>query len=244
MQTPSSPRRTAAGFTLVELLVVIGIIAVLISVLLPSLSKAREQAKQTACQSQLRQVGLGLMIYAQANRSWLPTWSGWQVQDGKEDNNPDEKGEGWTEQLARSFVKPDNKIYNCPAFPVDPKINYFLTARYSATRVPVMHSMKLSDMKLASRYIVSGDCTQTSLYPAPYGVATATPEQDDCDKDDATQRACVWRNEVGGLNIHRNGNNLLFADGHVAVYPAFNPQEMTFHPKVYGVNWDDVATAN
>ena len=65
-------RRPARGFTLVELLVVIGIIAVLISILLPALSRAREHAKRAQCLSNLRQQGVYLSMYANQNNGALP----------------------------------------------------------------------------------------------------------------------------------------------------------------------------
>ena len=69
MAAPASRR---AAFTLVELLVVIGIIALLVAILLPALSRSREQALRTQCASNIRQWGIAYQMYANANRGSFP----------------------------------------------------------------------------------------------------------------------------------------------------------------------------
>lgn len=223
------------AFTLVELLVVIGIIAILIALLLPALNRAKKQAGLVQCASNLRQIGLTITQYTIANQGYLPAWTAYKTVSGQYDTASDP---AWPQQLQRYLgASPDAAVYNCPAFPVDRRFNYFLTARWSY--LTGRHSMKLSEARLSSAYVISGDCTAPGLYPPPFGHVNI-PE-DDIDKDDAVQEGVSFRGEINGINMHgfTLGNNVLFADFHVRAYTRFDPSEITYHPRKM-VAWADV----
>lgn len=108
------------AFTLVELLVVISIIALLISMLLPALKGAREQAKQTACLSNMKNMGLAVQMYVQSNRDAFPL---------SRDHGGYQDG-GWINELAP--YAGNKLLYRCPA---DRSTNWFDAAHPEALAV-------------------------------------------------------------------------------------------------------------
>jgi prepilin-type N-terminal cleavage/methylation domain-containing protein/prepilin-type processing-associated H-X9-DG protein len=103
------PLRPPGAFTLIELLVVIAIIAILASLMLPALASAKTKGRQASCLSNLRQIAIGMQMYADDNEGWLPTTT-----HGAPTNA------SWIYLLA-PYAGGVNKIRTCAADPKGPE---------------------------------------------------------------------------------------------------------------------------
>ena len=143
--------RRRNGFTLVELLVVIGVIALLISILLPALQRAKEAANKVACLSNLRQLGLAMAAYNADNKGWFPhagvgklfeDWVYWEY--ALDPDQGQSKGRDASDgRLVKYMGKKFNpKHYSCPSdntvaarpagtYQFSYTINYLITGYYS-----------------------------------------------------------------------------------------------------------------
>jgi prepilin-type N-terminal cleavage/methylation domain-containing protein len=218
------------AFTLIELLVVIAIIAILAAMLLPALSSAKQRAWTTSCNSNLRQVGLGMKMFADDNNDYYPE-SGGDIHWGTNDLGTGKPG--WMEQIIAYTI--NTNVYHCPGnvqLPVTMQgpFNYF-----NGTRAPFVASGAAASARgpailYPAAYVLSGDTCGIPNVTSGEGAGGSFDPQD-ADKDDYTQN-CVG----GAINgspfelwqVHARGQNILFSDGHARWYKGYDGSDMTF----------------
>jgi prepilin-type N-terminal cleavage/methylation domain-containing protein len=199
--------RRRSGFTLVELLVVIGIIAVLLAILMPVLSRAREAAKQTLCLSNMRQIGCAASMYINENQGRGPT----QQDDIYDFDNPavyDAPNNYNFLAYLLPYLSSDRRVYVCPTadqMTWDPSAPTQLSdTNYLPNDLMMMHKYcRITDPSDVA-------CLQEYLYRV--GGCWARPYS-------FWDTYCAaWHYNAGGQeqfsNLHHAGGNLLFFDFH------------------------------
>ncbi len=195
-----------SGFTLVELLVVIAIIGVLVGLLLPAVQAARASARSTQCKNHMRQIGLGVHMFANANRGSFP----WTRHDGDD--------LCWIETI-KPFTERVDEIRICPD---DPRQQDWMSGDRRGT------SYVINDYVSNSR--IEGAVTNINHLRSTHDLVILFEGSNSRNSDDEhvhcsqfylpfrVKHDLVWAfmtREIEPARHFSSYSNLLFADGHV-----------------------------
>ncbi|HCA45853.1 MAG TPA: hypothetical protein DEP45_00465 [Armatimonadetes bacterium] len=188
------------GFTLIELLVVIAIIAILAAILFPVFARAREKARQTQCLSNLKQIGLGILMYAQDWDEVLPRSAQYTAPDVV---IPDGGPDYWFEAIYPQVN--NSQIFACPSYrdtyvrsggvaAVHPKFSDGVNYTYNLRA----HQLAIATIEHPSAFLLVVDGTNNYFRLRRYDEATT--------------------NYVWDMDRHNDGWNAVMADGHAKWY--------------------------
>jgi prepilin-type N-terminal cleavage/methylation domain-containing protein/prepilin-type processing-associated H-X9-DG protein len=219
-KTMSNHTRRTTGFTLIELLVVIAIIAILAAILFPVFARARENARRASCQSNLKQVALGVFQYKQDYDEKLP------VVAYANGTGAASSPYGWADSL-QPYLK-STQIYQCPSETTAPQANpisngytdYWINASAAGLADASFASSSLTVLLGDGDGTTPGDANygSTSRYAIQAGVqieGVTTPAS--CTIPLTTPTNAITDK---GASRHLDGGNYAFADGHVKWYKA------------------------
>jgi prepilin-type N-terminal cleavage/methylation domain-containing protein len=231
-----------AGFNLVELLVVIAIIAILAALVLSALGRAKASAGRTTCLNNLKQLNLGVQMYAQDNSDFLPGITNSTSDDGTNDSF------FFYKDLIKTYVglHGDNSsqeiVFRCPAD----------TFCYTPGDVPEYHSQSSFEYydPVYSSYIFNGANTAIGPRPGIAGLPLGSIV-DPVKTDILTEQSASWpwswhqprRMPTGVWGVDDAENMVSFADGHVSyvkIYwdPTLDTRTFNYDPPVaYDYKW-------
>ena len=209
-------KNVSKAFTLIELLVVIAIIAILAAILFPVFARARENARRSSCQSNLKQIGLGILQYVQDYDEIYPIT--FINVDNAGNYNPG-GGDGAWADVIQPYIK-SVQIYQCPSEEDGRAVTSPLSGNYTDywynryMGVTASSPTRLSQINFPTWVVISGDGESaeaaynvTGCSTNPYGIQNTGG----CSGPGFITALA----SLQGAERHFEGANYLFADGHV-----------------------------